>query len=67
MGLGASIQQRSYQRRRRCYTSGGAELGLSEGEPAWQRLLERLPMLKAQFKQAVACQPFRHYAGFEFS
>jgi FADH2 O2-dependent halogenase len=36
------------------------ELALSEGEPAWQRLLDRLPGLKAQFKQASACQPFRH-------
>jgi FADH2 O2-dependent halogenase len=36
------------------------ELALSEGEPAWQRLLDRLPMLKTQFQQASACQPFRH-------
>ncbi len=36
------------------------ELALSEGEPAWRRLLHRLPELKAQFKQASACQPFRH-------
>jgi FADH2 O2-dependent halogenase len=37
-----------------------AELGLSEGEPAWQRVLARLPVLQAQFEHAIACQPFRH-------
>jgi FADH2 O2-dependent halogenase len=42
------------------------ELALSEGEPAWQRLLERLPGLKAQFKQASACQPFRHMPVISF-
>jgi tetracycline 7-halogenase / FADH2 O2-dependent halogenase len=40
--------------------SVAAELGLSEGEPAWQRVLARLPALRAQFKIATACQPFRH-------
>jgi tetracycline 7-halogenase / FADH2 O2-dependent halogenase len=42
------------------------ELALSEGEPAWQRLLDRLPGLKAQFKQASACQPFRHMPAISF-
>ena len=42
------------------------ELALSEGEPAWQRLLDRLPGLKAQFKQASACQPFRHMPAVSF-
>jgi FADH2 O2-dependent halogenase len=42
------------------------ELALSEGEPAWQRLLDRLPGLKAQFKQASACQPFRHMPVISF-
>jgi FADH2 O2-dependent halogenase len=42
------------------------ELALSEGEPAWQRLLERLPMLQAQFKRASACQPFRHMPAISF-
>jgi FADH2 O2-dependent halogenase len=37
-----------------------AELGLSEGEPAWQRVLARLPALRKQFERAPACQPFRH-------
>src|SRR6202167_6232222 len=36
------------------------ELALSEGEPAWQRLLDQLPGLQSQFKHASACQPFRH-------
>jgi tetracycline 7-halogenase / FADH2 O2-dependent halogenase len=42
------------------------ELALSEGEPAWQRLLERLPAVKAQFRQAVACQPFRYMPALSF-
>jgi FADH2 O2-dependent halogenase len=42
------------------------ELRLSEGEPAWQRVLDRLPLLKAQFKHAVACQPFRHMPRVRF-
>ena len=43
-----------------------AELALSEGEPAWQRLLDRLPGLQSQFKQASACQPFRHMPAVSF-
>ena len=42
------------------------ELALSEGEPAWQRLLDRLPGLQSQFKQASACQPFRHMPAISF-
>jgi len=42
------------------------ELALSEGEPAWQRLLDRLPQLKSQFKQASACQPFRYMQAVAF-
>jgi FADH2 O2-dependent halogenase len=42
------------------------ELGFSEGEAAWQRLLERLPAVKSQFKQAVACQPFRYMPAVSF-
>ena len=42
------------------------ELALSEGEPAWQRLLDRLPGLQSQFKQASACQPFRHMPAVSF-
>jgi tetracycline 7-halogenase / FADH2 O2-dependent halogenase len=42
------------------------ELVLSEGEPAWQRLLERLPVLQSQFRSAVACEPFRHMPQVSF-
>jgi tetracycline 7-halogenase / FADH2 O2-dependent halogenase len=42
------------------------DLSLSEGEPAWERLLDRLPGLKAQFKQASACQSFRHIPAISF-
>ncbi len=36
------------------------ELGLSEGDAGWQRLLVTMPALRAQFAGAVPCQPFRH-------
>jgi len=42
------------------------ELTLSEGEPSWQRLLERLPALQSQFENAVACQPFRYMPRVSF-
>jgi FADH2 O2-dependent halogenase len=42
------------------------ELALNEGEPAWQRLLDRLPALRSQFEQASACQPFRHMPAISF-
>jgi FADH2 O2-dependent halogenase len=37
-----------------------AELGLREGEPAWKRVLDRVPGLRKQFDGAVARQPFRY-------
>jgi tetracycline 7-halogenase / FADH2 O2-dependent halogenase len=43
-----------------------AELALSEGEAAWQRLLARVPALEAQFKYAIACQPFRYMPSVSF-
>jgi FADH2 O2-dependent halogenase len=43
-----------------------AELKLSEGEPAWQRLLDRLPALRSQFEHAMPCQPFRHMPAVSF-
>jgi FADH2 O2-dependent halogenase len=43
-----------------------AELGLREGEPAWQRVLDRVPALKKQFDGAVACQPFRYMPAVSF-
>jgi tetracycline 7-halogenase / FADH2 O2-dependent halogenase len=42
------------------------ELGLSEGEPAWQRVLDRVPALQKQFHGAVACQPFRYMPAVSF-
>ena len=42
------------------------ELAFSEGAVAWHRVLERLPALKRQFRQAVACQPFRHMPVLSF-
>ena len=33
---------------------------LPEGEPAWKRVLEAVPVLREQFRQAQAVQPFRH-------
>lgn len=33
-------------------------LGLAEGEPAWQRLISRIPMLREQFSVARAILPF---------
>jgi FADH2 O2-dependent halogenase len=41
-------------------------LALHEGAPAWQRLQDRLPALKAQFKDALACQPFKHLPRMSF-
>jgi FADH2 O2-dependent halogenase len=35
-------------------------LGLSEGEPAWRRLLDLIPALKDQFAEAKALFPFVH-------
>jgi FADH2 O2-dependent halogenase len=42
------------------------ELGLSEGEPAWQRVLDHVPGLKEQFDGAAACQPFRYMPTVSF-
>jgi FADH2 O2-dependent halogenase len=42
------------------------KLALSEGEPAWQRLLDRMPGLRSQFRYASACQPFRHMPAISF-
>ncbi len=42
------------------------ELALSDGEPAWARVLDRVPRLKPQFERAVACQPFRHMPAISF-
>jgi FADH2 O2-dependent halogenase len=46
--------------------SVAAKLKLIEGEPAWQRLLDRLPALRSQFEHAIPCQPFRHIPAVSF-
>jgi FADH2 O2-dependent halogenase len=46
--------------------SVAAELKLSEGEPAWQRVLDRLPALRSQFENATPCQTFRHMPAVSF-
>src|SRR6202044_1125865 len=33
---------------------------------AWQRLVERLQQIESQFKEASACQPFRHMPAISF-
>jgi FADH2 O2-dependent halogenase len=43
-----------------------AELKLSEGEPAWRRLLDRLPAPRSKFEHAMPCQPFRHMPAVSF-
>jgi FADH2 O2-dependent halogenase len=43
-----------------------AELGLSEGAAAWDRLLHLMPALGAQFKGARAAEPFRHIGQLSF-
>ncbi len=42
------------------------ELALSDGEPAWARVLDRVPRLKPQFERAAACQPFRYMPAISF-
>lgn len=36
------------------------EFRFAEGEAAWKRVLQRLPVLREQFAEAKAVQPFRH-------
>jgi FADH2 O2-dependent halogenase len=42
------------------------ELQLGEGQPAWRRLLERLPSVAGQFADAVPTQPFVHTSRLPF-
>lgn len=44
----------------------GAELGFSDGESAWKRLLHQLPALQEQFAAARPEQPFRHMPRLSF-
>jgi FADH2 O2-dependent halogenase len=55
-------------------TSGGVaatddlaqELGFSEGEAAWKRLLQRIPTVRAQFEEAAPQFPFVHAPKLSF-
>jgi FADH2 O2-dependent halogenase len=42
------------------------ELGLAEGQPAWSRLLERVPSLAAQFADATYVLPFTYLPQLSF-
>jgi tetracycline 7-halogenase / FADH2 O2-dependent halogenase len=42
------------------------EIGLSEGEPAWKRLLKKFPGVAAQFEGATPCVPFMHTPRLSF-
>jgi tetracycline 7-halogenase / FADH2 O2-dependent halogenase len=43
-----------------------AEIGFKEGAPAWQRLLDRIPALKAQFANSREERPFTHMPRLAF-
>lgn len=42
------------------------ELRPAEGEQAWQRLLQRFPVIRDQFAEAAPVQPFRHIPQLSF-
>ena len=42
------------------------KLSLSEGAPAWQRILARIPALQQQFANVEPTQPFRHIPRLSF-
>ncbi|GGA63085.1 halogenase [Edaphobacter acidisoli] len=42
------------------------KLNLSEGAPAWQRILTHIPALQHQFSDAKPTQPFRHIPHLSF-
>ncbi len=41
-------------------------LKFSDGAPAWERLLQHMPILREQFRTAEAVQPFRHIPRLSF-
>jgi FADH2 O2-dependent halogenase len=41
-------------------------LHLAEGEPAWRRVIERFPAIRAQFASATAIRPFVHAPRLSF-
>jgi len=42
------------------------KLKFADGAPAWERLLQQLPVLREQFSTAEAVQPFRHISQLAF-
>ncbi len=42
------------------------QLLLADGQSAWDRVLDRLPVVRAQFQSAKAVQPFRHISRLPF-
>jgi len=49
-----------------CTDSLARDLKLDEGEPAWHRLLQRLPSVQEQFADATATTPFIHTPKLSF-
>ena len=45
---------------------GAAKLKLMDGAAAWQRFLQEIPLLRDQFADAEAVQPFKHIARLGF-
>jgi FADH2 O2-dependent halogenase len=43
-----------------------AKLNLADGDAAWSRLLDMLPLLREQFRQAQVVQPFSHIPRLAF-
>ena len=61
MDLDAAVQQRPDQRRRRVDRSARCgDRRAPKGPPAWDRLLETLPSVAEQFRDARATMPFVH-------
>jgi FADH2 O2-dependent halogenase len=44
----------------------GARLGLREGSPGWERLINLFPTVREQFSSAIAERPFMHAAQLSF-
>ncbi len=49
-----------------CTEARADELGLAQGEPAWSRLLARIPALRQQFSAARPVQPFTYLPQLPF-
>ncbi len=49
-----------------CTDEFAVELGLTDGETAWKRLLQQMPTLQKQFEHAKALRPFTHIPQLSF-